>query len=804
MNYELTKSNLKIALRNLLKYKVQNAISILCLAVGIICFAATWHFLSAAWVVNRTDADDPRNVEVYFMEDSVDMKAKYLTQEDVQHLLEAKPASIDHLLFLQDQYLNCTWHLTDGDKKDRSLQARVFAVSPDYFCYYGYRSALTGKRIQRLEPGTIVLGDDLWQSTMGKDTNPVGWFASYSAEAGIEVSGTIQDVVHSDFRNRLQGIYVVSENPMMRGMPNTSVNKFRFILSEGSKRASLERELQALFPDYYVFVVAQSDGVNIFAKLFMALFLFLGASVLIIGGVGFLKMQLQLFFLRGREMALRRCMGARPWQLFWLLTLEVAIVFLLTAVVAVCLSVLIANYALPILDVMSNQQVFIDVELIYQYELWITLGTMLLTLLIAAASVRRTLHAPLGMTVGRSGHVSHRGRSLMLVVQYVVCILFMFAILVSAYLVNMLAKRFNVAEEAKNAKQCMLLERNLEIRHIMNVDELKSLPSTQHAGYMARSEFFTTEIDSLLYPSFSTSYNEDGSVRGYYYSITFANEDAFLALDFKPRKEASASNIPVYVLPEEADRLTKVLKAEPFRRQNRVLVDGKTYTMIGYAPIIGPVEKGPRSASCCVIRPDMSLEELYALPNNCSCSDQVFILQPKPHRYERLKEELNDLYHQKQPTTLMQLPIVNAYETWYAQVRLVEAMQQLCMLLAVVSLLCIIISVYSAISLDTRGREKEVAIRKVHGAKTWDIMRLFGGYYVRLIAISAVITIPICLLVAFIASQEFFGMESDFLPIYCTRLFASISIMVIITLLTIGQKIWRVAKTNPAEVVKKE
>ena len=38
--------NLKISFRNLLKYKLQNAISIACLAVGMVCFAITVLFVS--------------------------------------------------------------------------------------------------------------------------------------------------------------------------------------------------------------------------------------------------------------------------------------------------------------------------------------------------------------------------------------------------------------------------------------------------------------------------------------------------------------------------------------------------------------------------------------------------------------------------------------------------------------------------------------------------------------------------------------------------------------------------------------
>lgn len=37
--------HIKTSIRNLLKYKVQNAISILCLAAGVVCFAITVYFM---------------------------------------------------------------------------------------------------------------------------------------------------------------------------------------------------------------------------------------------------------------------------------------------------------------------------------------------------------------------------------------------------------------------------------------------------------------------------------------------------------------------------------------------------------------------------------------------------------------------------------------------------------------------------------------------------------------------------------------------------------------------------------------
>ena len=179
------------------------------------------------------------------------------------------------------------------------------------------------------------------------------------------------------------------------------------------------------------------------------------------------------------------------------------------------------------------------------------------------------------------------------------------------------------------------------------------------------------------------------------------------------------------------------------------------------------------------------------------------ILRPKAHRYAELTDELNDLYHEKCPKNLMPLEIANVYDTWFTLVRWAEMLQQLCWLLTIISLLCIVISVYSAVSLDTRGHEKEVAIRKVHGAKVWDIIRLFGRYYLRLLTVSAVIAVPLGIALGNMI-MNIIRVEANVISLTCEWIVSSLLIVTLITLLTIGEKIYRVSRTNPADVIKKE
>lgn len=64
-----------------------------------------------------------------------------------------------------------------------------------------------------------------------------------------------------------------------------------------------------------------------------------------------------------------------------------------------------------------------------------------------------------------------------------------------------------------------------------------------------------------------------------------------------------------------------------------------------------------------------------------------------------------------------------------------------------VSLIITLLGVYSAITLDTERRQKEVAIRKVNGAGLKQIILLFTRMYIYLLAFSAIIAFPICYVV---------------------------------------------------------
>ena len=109
---------------------------------------------------------------------------------------------------------------------------------------------------------------------------------------------------------------------------NYRTYSYAILMKEGYTAADLHKQISSAMPEYYFKYREKKfdpERDSLMVGLLLV-FLLLGSGVLIISLSGFLKMQLQLFSLRSREMALRRTMGAKPRQLFIVVHEENAVV----------------------------------------------------------------------------------------------------------------------------------------------------------------------------------------------------------------------------------------------------------------------------------------------------------------------------------------------------------------------------------------------------------------------------------------------------------------------------------------------
>ena len=819
--------NLKIAWRNLLKYKVQNAISIACLAVGVVCFAITVLFVS----------NNARNIYFNVFDHGIATFYCYDVPsskfEEAKKLGKVEYAGLDAKFFNRMIEMDLpafkefhgsrasiekAFSFDDGTEQPKRCDAWLKYTSPNYLHYLWYRSAITGKRIPELQEGDVLISDVLSEQLFGKGTDPRGFTLLDEIDGSQHI---IRDVVNvtervENFENN--AIYYIKRN-ITGGEVAIKVGTFGIEIAEGYTKNELHKQLEAAFPEY---TIGTPDSSKILEHSILNIgmilvILILGGSVLTIGLMGFMKMELQIFSLRAREMALRRTMGAKPRHLFMLLAIEVLIVFALTALGAVALTSFLAEYAIPIVRNL-NKDILFDVALIMRTELWLAVITFVLAMLMAYVSVHRQLHAPVGLRVGRSQSVNTKGQSFMLGTQFVVSMILTYAVLGAFLAFSIIEKDENGGIKDNPSVYKDVIKAPLGLVNITPdfVQELSLNPDVEDVAVCIRNACQTdgTNRDETLVRNYCNFMLPGDIVSSYGYCYLASGENLIDQLQIEvtpnlPSDTAVHKNYTaIYARTEQAERLRRKWNLDVSHDAvTRPLYQQRSYTLIGYAPCLkGHRSKFPATPSYWMLDEDINTRDFKNGRERSDLGFETFYyIFPKDGKYNKVKDAITEIFREAQPGNMNEAPIQDLYEEWFKGLRMIDMMRQLCLILVIVSILCIVASVYSAIALESRGRQKEVALRKIHGAHTRDIIMLFGKYYLRLLFISAVIVIVISSAVITVVHvyNPDSGIKND-LPWLILYLILAILIVVAVTLITISHKIWKVSKIQPAEVVKKE
>lgn len=121
-------------------------------------------------------------------------------------------------------------------------------------------------------------------------------------------------------------------------------------------------------------------------------------------------------------------------------------------------------------------------------------------------------------------------------------------------------------------------------------------------------------------------------------------------------------------------------------------------------------------------------------------------------------------------------------------------------IITIVSILIAVFGIYAMIMQSCDQHQKEIAIRKVYGAKVSDILLMFFKQSMMQVALAAVIAFPIGYFLMKNWLEQYARQTSISLWIY---LFIFLAISFLVTL-CIGWRVWKAANENPAWVIKKE
>lgn len=168
-----------------------------------------------------------------------------------------------------------------------------------------------------------------------------------------------------------------------------------------------------------------------------------------------------------------------------------------------------------------------------------------------------------------------------------------------------------------------------------------------------------------------------------------------------------------------------------------------------------------------------------------------------------MEQEVIRQLSQRLPATDASFLDVHPLEVSELYDRLNDSEQTGLKLLFVLSIVCLLISVFGVYAVATatmKRRRKEIAIRKVVGADTEHIIYLFFRYYILQVIVAGIIGIPIAYVIMNSWLQGY-AYRTNLPGWLFVGIFAGI---VVIVLLTVWEQIKRAANSNPAEVVKSE
>ena len=786
--------NLKVAFRNLMKYKLQTVVSILSIAIGILTLAivhTVLHEFKRPAVINEPYFDRLYEVAIIDKEKSGEKFYRENISFEIMREMKAAGAlpSAEKVTFPNGMMSYSMPEFYLGDQLIAKQDIELVATDDNYMNIFGIRSALTGKKIKVLKPGEAVIGRRMAKQLFG-DINPVGIKIKNDNETWtknpvLTICDVFEDVSLIEHLIESSTIYY-SAGPLCvstqyTGMPGKEIYycyRMYVVMHEGRSVEQLKKEIgRVMKPHNYSFEVTRPSFYNdkyerFYFSVISGVYV-IGSLILLAAIIGFLRMQMQLLWMRRREISLRIVNGARRSQIFLTLSTEVTIVLLLSMLMSILFGIWLEGfYKSTLLQIIGYN--FIETSSIYISALIIGAILFVISSLIIWLTIRRICKSEGGLAASLRRSRTHFMRNAMLTIQLAVSIFFACSTILIYQTTELEYKQCQIPENDSFYKQCLLCVPFGEYNGIEFQDSLSKLPSIDKLIPMQNNWMYVNEL------------NEREDLKDQ--ELVTRNLHSYVVGDMAFLK---FMNIDVKWFPGNADRSRFVLLNESTYRNYKELdiIHNGMLKMQNDYPVAGTFSFLPYDR----IGGTAIIIDKEAMQN----SD--YIMVPKKGRYDELNAEANALVNRMYPAVRRSI-VHNMRDNMCIDAFILDCMRSIAMILSIVSLIVCAMGIYSSVALDTRGRRKEMAIRKINGAKTRNIALIFGKTYIIAIALASVINISTPLMIANIVKGTLNKPQQSAI----ISLLLGILIVAAVTFIIVFRHIRSAMKVNPAEEIAKE
>ena len=777
-----------------MKYKLQTVVSILSIAIGILTLSVVHtvlHEFKRPAVINEPYFDRLYEVAIIDKEQSGEKYYRENISFEIMREMKAAGAlpSAEKVTFPNGMMTYSMPEFYIGDQLIAKQDIELVATDDNYMNVFGVRSAITGEKIKVLKPGEAVIGRRMAKQLFG-DINPVGIKIKnddvrWSKKPALTICDVFEDVSLIEHLIESSTIYY-SAGPLCvstqyTGMPETEIYysyRMYVVMREGRTVEQLKKEIgRVLKPHNYSFDVTRPTFYNdryerSYFSVISGVYV-IGSLILLAAVIGFLRMQMQLLWMRRREISLRIVNGARRSQIFLTLSTEVTIVLLLSMLMSILFGIWLEGfYKSTLLQIIGYN--FIETSSIYISALIIGAILFVISSLIIWLTIRRICKSEGGLAASLRRSRTHFMRNAMLTIQLAVSIFFACSTILIYQTTELEYKQCQIPENDSFYKQCLLCVPFGEYNGIEFQDSLSKLPSIDKLIPMQNNWMYVNELNER------EDLKDQQLVTKNLYSYV-AGDMAFLKF----------MNIDVKWLPGNADRSRFVLLNESTYRKYKeldIIHNGMLKMQTDY-PVAGTFSFLPYDR----IGGSAIIIDKEAMQN----SD--YIMVPKKGRYDELNAEANALVNRMYPAVRRSI-VHNLRDNMSVDAFILDCIRSTAMILSIVSLIVCAMGIYSSVALDTRGRRKEMAIRKINGAKTRNIALIFGKTYIIAIALASVINISTPLMIANIVKGTLNKPQASAI----ISLLLGILIVVAVTFVIVFRHIRSAMKVNPAEEIVKE
>ena len=790
--------NLKVALRNILKYKVQTLGSILSLAIGMVTLATVHSFLQNFRMASINH--EPYYDRVYNLRfDSIQKRQSdhsIRINGDIVRAVKANggPRCIEQGPYAPNGMLTGGWaEFTLNGKTKRKMPLDAVPLDRHYPNFVGIRSAITGEKIKVLGPHDAIINEKQAKQIFG-DKNPVGASIRLSKDYGNYQLRLVD--VYQDLSLTEQNSSALFYSPWE--LEDMDLNQFYavafyVVLKEGCTPQQLKAEVNSRLKPLGLKVRTEKlkDRLNeeySTVAIARSITYLIGSLILLAAIIGFLRMQTQLFWMRRREISLRITNGATRLQLFSMFATEVVVIVLVAYLVAVLMGSWICDYlARPQFAEITSE--LGTISHLYLYSLVIGLVVMMLCLAIIWIVLSRICKRTQALESGMRRSHNHWFRNTMLGVQVMISMFFLGVTFCLLCWVGKMADFNHIPDDECAYKQSLYLQTNAAENVQRLRDKLIHLPQVERwipyswgfwkVNELAENEEFSKAVwKDDLFVSYSNVTN---------YRIQMTSDTSYLdffkiKVNWKPK----ANRKKCILVNEE---LYKLMRQDHVAPNDILTVDEMdSYQIAGTFQSV-PYEGSMKTDiySFIVIDP----KEAYGATH--------YILVAKPGEYKEMQVAVDRMIQKLEPAVVK--PMSSNLRYYMAREMLaLEILQNIAWILAIVSLAICLISIFSTVMLDTQTRKKEVAIRKVNGALTKDITKLFGRTYLVITLIAMVFAVVAMLLFHIVLSKMFDMVEIN--PVF--PIILSVVIVVGFIAAIIACQVRKIMKVDPSEILAKE